>query len=331
MRGSSADLKPAIGMDQFAYKENCKTRMALIKCQHNWLGWLDGDVDFVRVLSFDFSKAFDTVSHKIVCEKLKSINLNPYIINWIISFLGNRKQRVVVDGNITDFVDINRGVPQGTVLGPLLFSLMVNDIKLVDSNNGISKYADDITISVPVRRNSDTVLAEVKNLENWEAKNRMSLNLSKTWEMLLHSRTTKPAPPQVPGIERKKWLKLWVISFHEDPCNWELYVDSLLSRAASRLYILRICTYYGYSKDQLSKLLDSLIMSLFLYGLEVWASAYQRKYLDRIDTFFRRAYRFGYTNKILIKNDFLKHKQGNVNVKSRCFGVIMIPFLRQSE
>ena len=82
-----------------------------------------------------------------------------------------------MDGKITDCVDINRGVPQGTVFGPLLFSLMVNDIKLVHSNNGISKYADDITFTVLVRRNSDTALAEVKNLENWAAKNRMSLNL----------------------------------------------------------------------------------------------------------------------------------------------------------
>ena len=72
------------------------------------------------------------------------------MINWIISFLGNPKQRVVVDGNITDYVDINRGVPQGTVLGALLFSLMVNDIKLVDSNRRISKYADNITISAPL-------------------------------------------------------------------------------------------------------------------------------------------------------------------------------------
>ena len=85
-----------------------------------------------------------------------------------------------MDGNITDYVDINRGVPQGTVLAPLLFSLRVSDIKLVDSNNGISKYADDTTISVPVRRNSDTTLTEVKNLEKWPAKNRMSLNFSKT-------------------------------------------------------------------------------------------------------------------------------------------------------
>ena len=254
------------------------------------LRWLDDDVDFIRVLSFDFSKAFDTVSHKIVCEKLKATNLNPHIINWIISFLGNRKQRVVVDGKITDYVDINRGVPQGTILGPFLFSLMVNDIKLVDSNNGISKYADDITISVPVKRNSDTAPAEVENLESWAANNRMSL--SKTWEMLLRSRTTQPAPLPVPGIERKEWLKLLGIFFHEDPCNWDLQFDSLLSRAASRLYILRVCKCYGYTKDQLSKLFDSLIMSLFLYGLEVWGSAYQGKYLDRIDTFFSASLSF---------------------------------------
>ena len=85
-----------------------------------------------------------------------------------------------MDEKITDYVDINKGVPQGTVLAPLLFSLMVNDIKLVDSNHLIWKCANDFTISVPVRRGSDTALAEVKYLKSWAANNRISLNLSKT-------------------------------------------------------------------------------------------------------------------------------------------------------
>ena len=92
--------------------------MAMIKCYHSWLNWLDKDADVVRVFSFYFSKAFDTVSNYIVCNKLKAMDVNPYITNWIISFLTNRQQRVVVNGKSTEFVSVNRGVPQGTVMCP---------------------------------------------------------------------------------------------------------------------------------------------------------------------------------------------------------------------
>ena len=148
-------LKSLIGPDQFAYKENSNTTMALMKSQHYWLKWLDGNANFVRVLSFDFSKAFDTVSHYILSDKLKATDINPYVISWILDFLSQRKQRVVVDGITTEFIDINRGVPQGTVLGPILLSLMVNDIQLADpKRNLLVKFADDITISIPVSKDS---------------------------------------------------------------------------------------------------------------------------------------------------------------------------------
>ena len=142
----STILQSSIGLNQFAYKKGHNTTMALLKCQQYWLNWLDKDADFVMVYSFDFSKAFDFVSYHISCNKLKLYDINPYVINWIINFLRNRKQRVAVDGVTTKFVEIDRGVPQGTVLGPLLFSIVVNDITVVNpETNLLIKFADYIT------------------------------------------------------------------------------------------------------------------------------------------------------------------------------------------
>ena len=291
-------LKSLIAPHQFAYKEDSNNTMALVKSQHYWLKWLDRNADFVRVLSFDFSKAFDTVPHYILSEKLKATDINPYVINWILDFLNQRIQRVVVEGITTEFVDINRGVPQGTVLGPILFSLMVNDIQLADPRRNLMvKFADDITISIPVSKcSTDATINEVNSMKHWAASNRMTLNLSKTWEVLIYGKTTKPNPQPVPGIERKSWFKLLDIIFQENPCCWVLHVDKLIAKASSRLYIMRVCKFYGYSQDQLNKLFDSLILSLFVYGLEVWGST-SKMYLDRIDNFCKRAYRYGYTAK----------------------------------
>ena len=122
--------------------------MALTKCQFYWL---DKAADFVRVLSFYFSKAFDSVFHLVLCDKLKSYDINPYIINWVISFLRDCQQRVVLDGVVTKFLNIKRGVPQGTDLGLILFSIMVNDIKPVSPSSLLIQYADDVTVSVPIK------------------------------------------------------------------------------------------------------------------------------------------------------------------------------------
>ena len=171
--------------------------MALIKYQHMCLKSLDEGAKSVRVISFDFSKAFDSVQHDILFNKIKKIPINLYIINWMIDFLNNRKQRVKVDGVITEFLDINRGVPQGTVLGPIMFTIMVNDIKPVNLSNDLSKFADDITIIAPVYNHEDSGEDEVNNMKLWSIENRMALNMNKTYEIM------------------EKYLPLFRIKFHQ--------------------------------------------------------------------------------------------------------------------
>ena len=128
----------------------------------------------VKVFSFDFKKVFDSVPHNVLCDK-------PYVINWMINFLKNRYQRVCVDGIKTEYLPINRGVPQGTVLEPLLFSIMINDIKTVPDSNLLVKFADDLNLGVKVTNDNDTWKIQTKNIIYWSGKNRMELNFIKTW------------------------------------------------------------------------------------------------------------------------------------------------------
>ena len=104
-----------------------------------------------------------------------------------------------MDGFVTEFVSINRGVPQG----PILFSIMVNDVRPVyPERNLLLKYADDLTLSIPVSAHQDHSLIEANSIQHWAVRNRMKLNLTKTWEMVVHGRISKPLPPLVQGIER---------------------------------------------------------------------------------------------------------------------------------
>ena len=213
-------IRDIIDSDQFAYKGCHNTIMALIKCQHSSLKWLENGARYVRVFSFDFKKAFDSVPHDILCSKLKNLRLNPYIGNWIDNFLDGRHQRVKVDGTRTDYVNINRGVPQGTVLGPVLFSVMINDINTVNAQNELVKFADDLTLEVPGYDYGNTSMIEVSNIREWYEKNRMQLNMEKTYEMVMMSKISTPLPAAIPNIDRKSWLKILGITLENVPDKW---------------------------------------------------------------------------------------------------------------
>ena len=281
--------------------------MALIKCQHSSLKWLENGARYVRVFSFDFKKAFDSVPHDILCSKLRNLSLNPYIYNWIVNFLDGRCQRVKVDGIRTNYVSINRGVPQGTVLGPVLFSVMINDIKTVNNQNELVKFADDLTLEVPGYDHGDTSLMEVKNIEEWSERNRMQLNMKKTYEMVIRSKISITLPPAIPNIKRKSSLKILGMNLENMPDKWDVHFDEMISKAAGRMYIPRVCKYYDMPINQLNLLFNSLIIPLFTYGIELWGGTYS-KYINQIDKFISRAYRNGYIAQKLNFNEVISDR-----------------------
>ena len=96
----------------------------------------------------------------------------------------------------------------------------------------MTKFADDLTVSAPVKISEDSAIEEVKNINVWASENRMTLNMSKTWGMVVRGRISKLPPPQIDNIERKSWLNLLGMLLQDDLCNWDMQVDNLLSKAA---------------------------------------------------------------------------------------------------
>ena len=108
----------------------------------------------IDVVYLDFQKAFDKVPHKRLLAKLKAYGLNGILLSWISDFLSNRKQQVVVRRTYSEWSNVISGVPQGSVLGPLLFILYVNDLPdSIQSFMGI--FADDTKIYRPITSSND--------------------------------------------------------------------------------------------------------------------------------------------------------------------------------
>ena len=189
----------------------------------------------------------------------------------------------MVDGYRTKYVSINRGVAQGTVLGQVVFSIFINDLKAVNTNkNLLVNFAEDITVSLPIEANVglDESETEVLSFIEWSENNSMKVNLTKTWELLLRGKTTRTPPEPLKIIGRKENLKLLGVTSEQVPVNWDTH--------SSRLYIIRICKYYGYCVENLDLLFQSLILSVFTYAIEVWGCTFYSEYLSRIDKLFAR-------------------------------------------
>ena len=131
-------------------------------------------------MSVDFAKAFDRIPHSGIVAACIKFGLPKEAIAWIVNFLSNRFQRVGCRNVYYSWSSVTSGVPQGSLIGPLLFCMFVDDINTVCTNSSIFKYADDVSILHFVRRSSDDQLQhELNNVIAWTENQNLPINFSK--------------------------------------------------------------------------------------------------------------------------------------------------------
>ena len=171
-----------IHRNQSAYRPHHSCETALLNLADNWLKAMDSR-KLVRSVQLDLSKVFDLVDHDLLLSKIEKYHVTNTSQEWFKSYFSNPAQRCCINGSLSDALVLAQGVPQGSILGPILFSLYINDLPIGISNSNVDICADDTTIW---ETNSDLLLTQhglqdsLDRTSRWLSLNKMVLNTKKT-------------------------------------------------------------------------------------------------------------------------------------------------------
>ena len=239
-------VKPAvmkqIDSKQFGTIPQSSTTHALISMIHTWNKQTDGNGSAVRVVLFDFKKAFDLIDHSILVEKFMTFDIPHGIIKRIVDFLIDRKQRVKLSQDcFSEWGSVPAGVPQGTKFGPWLFAMMINNLSVTDAN--LWKYLDNTTISEHVDKHKiSRVQSHVDELIEKTKDDKFQLNEAKCKELCISfdrsERSFSPILINDKPIEVVSNAKILGVSISKD-LKWNIHILDIVTKASSRLYFLR--------------------------------------------------------------------------------------------
>ena len=197
------NAKNILNDKQFGFRPKHSTNMAIAQLVDKINSAVETNETTIGIF-LDLSKAFDTIDHNILIYKLEHYGFRGIVKEWFKNYLSNRIQYVSYNDCNSDFKEVVCGVPQGSILGPLLFILYVNDITYTSDVLDFILFADDTTITYShkdINDKIDLVNKELKEVSNWFKANKLSINESKTNYMLLGT-------PHMVSSKRKEDLNL---------------------------------------------------------------------------------------------------------------------------
>jgi hypothetical protein len=278
--------------EQHGFRERLSTVTQLISSTNDWAETLNnrGQTDIILL---DFSKAFDRVSHHHLLAKLSFYGIRNDTLGWVGAFLSHRKQSVSVNGTHSSWVDVTSGVPQGSVLGPALFLLYINDIK-DKIHSSLKLFADDSILYREINDQQDhTIIQEdLQTLSAWSSKWLMSFNIKKCAVMTI-TRKRKPSLYQyslsgenLTRVDKHDYLG---VTISED-LRWGNHINKVTRKASQTLGLLRR-SLSPCSKQVKAKAYETLVRPKVEYASEVW-NPNTAQDIEKVEKIQRNAARF---------------------------------------
>lgn len=262
---------------QSGFRKHHSCNTALINLVDKWLKAIDKG-EIVGAIFFDLKKAFDVVNHEKLLMKLKAYKFDNVALNWMKSFLSNRRQCIVESKLRSSMQPIKSGVPQGSVLGPVLFLLFVNDLPLFVNETYLEMYADDTTLHF-ASRDENALQSKLQGgavkFDSWCQSNDMFINLLKTSLMLLGSRQNLSKfnlieiileSTSIQHVESQKLLGIII----DKTLSWDKQVDSVCLNITRRITLLKHLSKY-VNQNSLKQYYNAYILPVFDYGCIIWS------------------------------------------------------------